>query len=140
MRQVITQRAQRLFGRLPRPTPHSALELLLLALIAIQAARFFWVLVTPLGADRRLAAAERCSPRRRRPRASAISIPSSASTMARPGGGHRAQPQALRRARGPRDRARFGDHRSARRHAAELRGRRRDHAGRDVSPRSASTM
>jgi len=49
VRQVVTLRAQRLFGRLPRPTPHGALELLLLALIAIQAARFFWVLVTPLG-------------------------------------------------------------------------------------------
>lgn len=49
MRQVSPTRAQRLFGRLPRPSPHSALELLLLALIAIQAARFFWVLVTPLG-------------------------------------------------------------------------------------------
>ena len=49
MRLVTPTRAQRLFGRLPRPTPHSALELFLLALIAIQAGRFFWLLVTPLG-------------------------------------------------------------------------------------------
>jgi general secretion pathway protein C len=36
-------------GRLPRPTAFSALELLLLALIAVQAARLFWILVTPVG-------------------------------------------------------------------------------------------
>ncbi len=36
-------------GRLPRPTVFSALELLLLGLIAVQAARLVWILVTPLG-------------------------------------------------------------------------------------------
>ena len=36
-------------GRLPRPTIFSALELLLLGLIAIQAARLVWILVTPVG-------------------------------------------------------------------------------------------
>ncbi|HEX8641738.1 MAG TPA: type II secretion system protein N [Allosphingosinicella sp.] len=42
-------RALRLLGRLPRPTVYSALELALLALIAIQAARLVWTLVTPVG-------------------------------------------------------------------------------------------
>lgn len=36
-------------GRMPRPTIFSALELLLLALIAVQAARLVWILVTPVG-------------------------------------------------------------------------------------------
>ena len=39
----------RLLERLPRPTVYSALELLLLTLIAVQAARLFWLLVTPVG-------------------------------------------------------------------------------------------
>ncbi|MGQ0589736.1 MAG: type II secretion system protein N [Sphingosinicella sp.] len=42
-------RAERLFRRLPRPTIFSALELALLALIAVQAARLVWAVVTPLG-------------------------------------------------------------------------------------------
>ena len=42
-------RAERLLRRLPRPTFFSALELALLALIAVQAARLVWALVTPLG-------------------------------------------------------------------------------------------
>ncbi|HWT11440.1 MAG TPA: type II secretion system protein N, partial [Allosphingosinicella sp.] len=42
-------RAERLLGRLPRPTVYSALELLLLALVAVQAARLFWTVVTPVG-------------------------------------------------------------------------------------------
>ena len=42
-------RAERLFRRLPRPTVYTALELALLALIAVQAARLVWALVTPLG-------------------------------------------------------------------------------------------
>ena len=45
----VTPRAGRLLGALPRPTAYSVLELALLALIAIQAARLFWILVTPLG-------------------------------------------------------------------------------------------
>ncbi len=49
MRLGVTPRAERLLGRLPRPTAVSALELALLALIAIQTARLFWTLVTPLG-------------------------------------------------------------------------------------------
>ena len=35
--------------RLPRPTPLSVLELLLLALVAVQVARLFWALLTPVG-------------------------------------------------------------------------------------------
>ncbi len=35
--------------RLPRPSPLSLLETLLLALVAIQAARLFWALLTPVG-------------------------------------------------------------------------------------------
>ena len=49
MRLGVTPRAERLLGRLPRPTAVSALELALLGLIAIQAARLFWTLLTPLG-------------------------------------------------------------------------------------------
>jgi general secretion pathway protein C len=36
-------------GRLPRPNIFSALELLLLALLAVQAARLVWILVAPIG-------------------------------------------------------------------------------------------
>ncbi len=42
-------RTGRLLGRLPRFTALSAVELLLLALIAVQAARLVWTLVTPVG-------------------------------------------------------------------------------------------
>jgi general secretion pathway protein C len=42
-------RAERLFRRLPRFTALSALELLLLALIAVQGARLVWTLITPVG-------------------------------------------------------------------------------------------
>ena len=35
--------------RLPRPTPLSVLELLLLALVSVQVARLFWALLTPVG-------------------------------------------------------------------------------------------
>jgi len=49
MRLAMNPRAARLLGRLPRPTVYSALELLLLVLIAVQAARLFWTLVTPVG-------------------------------------------------------------------------------------------
>ena len=49
MRLAGNPRAERLLGRLPRPTVYSALELLLLTLIAVQAARLFWILVTPVG-------------------------------------------------------------------------------------------
>ncbi|MGE0179823.1 MAG: type II secretion system protein N [Sphingomonas sp.] len=47
MRLATTARAQRVWERLP--SAYSALELALLALIAIQVARLFWVMVTPLG-------------------------------------------------------------------------------------------
>ena len=40
---------ERLLGRLPRPTVYSALEIALLVLIAVQAARLLWILVTPVG-------------------------------------------------------------------------------------------
>src|SRR5688572_21948232 len=49
MRLAINPRAARRLGRLPRPTAASAFELLLLALIAVQAARLVWILVTPVG-------------------------------------------------------------------------------------------
>lgn len=49
MTTVIESRSVRLIRRLPRLTFYSGLELFLLALIAIQAARFAWLLVTPLG-------------------------------------------------------------------------------------------
>lgn len=42
-------RAERLLGRLPRPTVYSAAELLLLALIAVQAARLVWTVASPPG-------------------------------------------------------------------------------------------
>jgi len=42
-------RGGRLIGRLPRLTVYSAAELVLLVLIAVQAARLIWVMVTPLG-------------------------------------------------------------------------------------------
>jgi general secretion pathway protein C len=35
--------------RLPRPSPLTALELLLMALVAVQGARLFWALLTPVG-------------------------------------------------------------------------------------------
>lgn len=49
MRMTLSPRAGRMLGRLPRTTVHSALELALLTLIAIQCARLAWALVTPLG-------------------------------------------------------------------------------------------
>ena len=49
MRLRSVPRADRLLGRLPRLTAYSAAELLLLALIAVQAARLAWTLVTPIG-------------------------------------------------------------------------------------------
>ena len=49
MRLRSPQRAERLFRRLPRFTLLSGLELLLIALIAVQAARLVWTLVTPVG-------------------------------------------------------------------------------------------
>jgi len=45
----LNPRAERLLARLPRFTVYSALELLLLLLIAIQCARLFWAALTPLG-------------------------------------------------------------------------------------------
>ncbi|MGQ0559772.1 MAG: type II secretion system protein N [Sphingosinicella sp.] len=54
-----SMRVSRLSGRLPRLTWFQAVELALLALIAIQAARLFWILVTPVGpvGDYRIATA-----------------------------------------------------------------------------------
>ena len=49
MRLRSNPRADRLFRRLPRFTALSAIELLLLTLIAVQAARLVWTLVTPVG-------------------------------------------------------------------------------------------
>jgi len=45
----LNPRAERLLARLPRVTVYSALELLLLLLIAIQCARLFWGAMTPIG-------------------------------------------------------------------------------------------
>jgi len=49
MRLRSPQRAERLLRRVPRFTLLSGVELLLLALIAVQAARLVWTLVTPVG-------------------------------------------------------------------------------------------
>jgi general secretion pathway protein C len=43
------RRTRRLLGRLPRLTAYSWAELLLLVLIAMQCARLFWILVSPVG-------------------------------------------------------------------------------------------
>jgi general secretion pathway protein C len=48
MRLALDPRARRLIRRLPRTTMYSALELLLLSLLAIQLARLFWLFLTPL--------------------------------------------------------------------------------------------
>ena len=45
----LNPRAERLLARLPRVTVFSLLELLLLVLIALQCARLFWAVLTPLG-------------------------------------------------------------------------------------------
>jgi general secretion pathway protein C len=49
MRLVLNARARRLLRRVPHITVYSALELLLLSLLAVQCARLFWTFVTPLG-------------------------------------------------------------------------------------------
>lgn len=48
MRLGVNPRTERLLARLPRVTVFSAAELLLLALVAVQAARLVWALVTPV--------------------------------------------------------------------------------------------
>jgi general secretion pathway protein C len=45
----LNPRAERLLARLPRVTVYSLLELFLLLLIAIQCARLFWAVLTPVG-------------------------------------------------------------------------------------------
>jgi general secretion pathway protein C len=49
MRLVLDARARALLRLIPRTTVYSALELLLLAVLAVQCARLFWVLATPVG-------------------------------------------------------------------------------------------
>jgi general secretion pathway protein C len=49
MRLAIDPRRWRLFRRLPRYSLLSLTELLLLALLAVQCARLFWAMVTPIG-------------------------------------------------------------------------------------------
>lgn len=49
MREGVETRSTRLLGRLPRLTVYSATELILLVLIAVQAARLVWILVAPVG-------------------------------------------------------------------------------------------
>ncbi|HEY0114267.1 MAG TPA: type II secretion system protein N [Allosphingosinicella sp.] len=46
---ALNPRAERLLARLPKLSVYSALELLLLVLIAVQCARLFWAFLTPLG-------------------------------------------------------------------------------------------
>jgi general secretion pathway protein C len=48
MRLALDPRARRLLRRVPRTTVYSALELLLLSLLAIQSARLVWAIVTPV--------------------------------------------------------------------------------------------
>jgi general secretion pathway protein C len=50
MRLVLDARARALLLRLPRTNVYTAVELVLLAALAVQCARLFWVLVTPVGA------------------------------------------------------------------------------------------
>lgn len=50
MRLVLDARARALLRRFPRTNVYTALELVLLAGLAVQCARLFWVLVTPVGA------------------------------------------------------------------------------------------
>jgi len=45
----LNPRAERLLARLPRLTVYSLLELLLMVLIAVQCARLFWGVLTPIG-------------------------------------------------------------------------------------------
>ena len=49
MRLALDPRARRLLRRLPRNTVYSAMELVLLSLLAVQCARLAWTLVSPLG-------------------------------------------------------------------------------------------
>jgi general secretion pathway protein C len=49
MRLALDPRARRLLRRLPRNTVYSAMELVVLSLLALQCARLVWTLVTPLG-------------------------------------------------------------------------------------------
>ena len=49
MRLELDARARRLLRRLPRTNVYSALELLLLGVLAVQCARLLWVIVTPVG-------------------------------------------------------------------------------------------
>ncbi len=49
MRMALPLRVERLSVRLPRPTVYTALELLLLALLAAQCARLIWTALTPVG-------------------------------------------------------------------------------------------
>lgn len=49
MRLALDPRARRLLRRLPRNTVYSAMELVLLSLLAVQCARLVWTFVTPLG-------------------------------------------------------------------------------------------
>jgi general secretion pathway protein C len=46
---ALNPRAERLLARVRRVTVYSALELLLLVLIAVQCARLFWAFLTPIG-------------------------------------------------------------------------------------------
>lgn len=66
MRLTLDPRAARWLRRLPRTSVYSGLELVLLTLLAVQAARLIWVLVTPVGpiGDWRLPAANVDSARR----------------------------------------------------------------------------
>ena len=49
MRLALDPRAARLLRRVPRTSPYSVAEILLLSLLAVQCARLFWTLVTPVG-------------------------------------------------------------------------------------------
>lgn len=67
MRLALDPRAWRLLRRLPRTNVYSLLELLLLSLLAIQAARLLWAIVTPVDpvGDWRIAAPTVQSPEQR---------------------------------------------------------------------------
>ena len=49
MRRALDPRARRLLLRVPRANVYTVIELALLSLLALQCARLFWTIVTPVG-------------------------------------------------------------------------------------------
>lgn len=66
MRLVLDARARSVLRRVPVTKVYSALELLLIALLAVQGARLVWTVVTPVGAIGVWRPAHSGSPERRK--------------------------------------------------------------------------